>query len=151
MIRVAIQNASACPEVPSNEDFRVWAEAAIRRADAEVVIRVVDRPEGAELNERYRGKAGPTNVLSFPFQAPPGIADEVLGDIVICAPVVLDEAAAQRKRVEAHWAHLTVHGMLHLQGYDHVEEREAEVMETQEAAILAALGFPDPYQEGTFR
>lgn len=151
MIRVEIQNASAAADVPNPEEFRTWARAAVKRASAEIVIRIVDRPEGTELNERYRGKSGPTNVLSFPFQAPPGIADDVLGDLVICAPVVREEASVQGKTAEAHWAHLTVHGVLHLQGFDHLEEREAEVMEAEETAILAELGYPDPYHEVTVR
>lgn len=147
MIEVEIQNASDSADVPSTESFEVWARAAIKRAAAEVVIRIVDRSEGAELNRRYRDKSGPTNVLSFPFHAPPGIADDVLGDIVICAPVVRDEAAAQHKSVQDHWAHLTIHGVLHLQGFDHVEIGEAEIMEAEEITILETLGFPNPYEE----
>lgn len=151
MIQVEIQDASEVADVPNPEDFRVWACAAVKRASAEIVIRIVDRPEGAELNERYRGKKGPTNVLSFPFQAPPGIADDLLGDIVICAPLVRDEAESQGKTLEAHWAHLTVHGVLHLQGFDHLDEREAEIMEAEETAILAKLGYPNPYAEAPGR
>lgn len=147
MIRLELQNASAGAEIPSRDDFQRWAEAAIRRSSAELVIRVVDRAEGADLNRRFRGKEGPTNVLSFPFQVPAGVPCDLLGDVVICAPLVGEEAGTQGKPVRAHWAHLTVHGVLHLQGYDHLEERQAEVMEAEEIAILAALGFPNPYQE----
>lgn len=147
MIQVEVQNVSTAATVPSSDDFRRWAEAAILSGHAEVSIRVVDRPEAAELNERYRGKSGPTNVLSFPFEAPPAVPCDLLGDIVICAPVVEDEAHAQGKPVDSHWAHLTVHGVLHLQGFDHLEESEADIMEAEETAILAKLGFPDPYQE----
>lgn len=148
MIDVAVQNVSEAAEVPGAEDFRCWAQAAVKCAAAELVIRVVDRPEAAVLNERYRGKSGPTNVLSFPFQPPPGVACDMLGDIVICAPLVEEEARDQGKSARAHWAHLTIHGVLHLQGFDHVKPPEAEIMESEERAILAHLGFPDPYQEG---
>lgn len=151
MIQVDVQNASVAATVPRPDDFRRWAEAAIPQRAAEVSIRVVDRPEAAELNERYRGKNGPTNVLSFPFQAPPIVACDLLGDLVICAPVVEEEARTQGKPVEAHWAHLTVHGLLHLQGFDHLEEDQADIMEAEETAILANLGFPDPYEEGPSR
>ncbi len=151
MIRIEVQNVSEVAEVPGTDDFRCWAEAAIKRASAELVIRVVDRPEAAELNERYRGKPGPTNVLSFPFTAPPGVACDALGDIVICAPLVAEEARVQGKSARAHWAHLTIHGVLHLQGFDHEEQPEAEIMEAEETAILAELGFPNPYDEGPSR
>lgn len=147
MIHVDVQFASCASNLPSSDDFRSWVGAAIRRDCAEVSIRVVDRDEGAELNERYRGKVGPTNVLSFPFVAPPGVPSDLLGDIVICAPLVAEESLDQGKAERAHWAHLTVHGVLHLQGFDHIEETEAERMEAEEAAIMARLGFPNPYTE----
>lgn len=151
MIHIEVQNVSERAEVPTPADFRCWAAAAVKRASAGLVIRVVDRQEGAELNERYRGKPGPTNVLSFPFQAPPGVACDELGDVVICAPLVQHEALDQGKAERAHWAHLTVHGVLHLQGFDHLNPSEAEIMEAEEAAILARLGFPNPYEEVTSR
>jgi probable rRNA maturation factor len=147
MIRIELQNASAVPNLPGAAQFSAWAEAATRRERAEIVIRVVDEAEGAELNSHYRGKAGPTNVLSFPFEAPPGIATDILGDLAICAPVVEREAREQGKPALAHWAHMVVHGVLHLQGYDHIEEDEAVLMESEEIAILAGLGFPNPYEE----
>jgi len=112
-----------------------------------VLIRLVDETEGARLNADYRGKNYPTNVLSFPFEVPPGIPNTHLGDLVICAPVVVGEAVAQGISVEAHWAHLTVHGVLHLLGYDHLEDDEAERMEAEEIRILETLGFPNPYQD----
>lgn len=147
MIRVDFENASTVSPVPAVDAFRRWADAAAERADAEVSIRIVDEAESAELNRTYRHKSGPTNVLSFPFEVPEGIPNRLLGDLVICAGVVAREALEQGKRPEAHWAHMVVHGMLHLQGRDHVEDREAEAMEAEEAAILARLGFEDPYAE----
>jgi probable rRNA maturation factor len=108
---------------------------------AEVTVRFVDEAEGRELNARYRGKDTPTNVLSFPYAPPP----EMAGDLVVCAPVVLREAAEQGKAPEAHFAHLIVHGMLHLQGYDHESDADTASMEQKEREILAVLGYPDPY------
>ena len=119
----------------------------MHKENAEIVIRVVDEEESAALNGQYRGKAGPTNVLSFPFQAPPGMKTEILGDLLICAPVVVREAEEQGKSLPAHWAHMVVHGVLHLQGYDHIDEQEAVIMETAEIAIMNGLGFPNPYAE----
>ncbi len=106
----------------------------------------MDESEGRELNQQYRGKDYATNVLSFPFEAPPGVDLGLLGDLVICAGVVEREAREQNKSREAHWAHLVIHGMLHLQGYDHQEPDEAETMENLEVHLLAELGFPDPYR-----
>ena len=114
----------------------------------ELSLRLVDEAESADLNQRYRGKAGPTNVLSFPFEPPPGIkGPRYLGDLVICVPVVAREAAEQGKAPEAHWAHLVVHGVLHLLGYDHLDEAEAQAMEALETRLLANLGFPPPYAD----
>lgn len=133
--------------LPSAASFRKWAAAAaqgrIRRAD--LAIRLVDTKEGRALNRHYRGKDYPTNVLSFPAELPEGVSLPLLGDLVVCAPVVAKEAAEQGKPLLAHYAHLTVHGVLHLLGLDHDDEREAEAMEQIERDILAALGFPDPY------
>ena len=146
MIQVDIENASAARNLPGDEQFQRWAEAAALDENAEVFIRVVDEAESAELNQTYRGKSGPTNVLSFPFEVPEGVPNDLLGDLVICAAVVEREAGEQGKPPEAHWAHMVVHGMLHLQGYDHIEEAEAEAMEAEEIAILAKLGFSNPYE-----
>lgn len=148
MIDLDLQIASAAPGLPAEDDFRRWTEAALagRRAEAELTIRVVDEQESAELNGTYRHKPGPTNVLSFPFQAPPGVELPLLGDIVICAPVVAREAAEQGKAAAAHWAHMTVHGCLHLLGYDHIDPAEAEIMEHLERHVLSALGYADPYE-----
>nr|WP_232470275.1 rRNA maturation RNase YbeY [Methylococcus sp. BF19-07] len=143
---MTLQQASSS-EVPDASAFRVWAEAALEKPHAEVVLRIVDAEESAALNSAYRGKTGPTNVLSFPFVVPAGIPNDLLGDLVICAAVVEREAAEQGKPVEAHWAHMVVHGMLHLQGYDHIEEADAQVMENREIAILQSLGIENPYLE----
>ena len=133
--------------VPAPASFRRWAEAAcrgrIKRAD--IAIRVVDEREGRSLNHHYRGKDYATNVLSFPAELPEGVPLHLLGDLVICAPVVAREAAEQGKPLNGHYAHLTVHGVLHLLGLDHEDSREAEAMEQLEREILAELGLPDPY------
>jgi len=135
--------------VPSSASFRQWVEAALRgakrRKAAELSIRIVDAKEGRTLNRGYRGKDYATNVLSFPVELPPGVKLPLIGDLVICAPVVAREAAEQDKPVRNHWAHMTVHGVLHLLGYDHIEDAEAEEMEALEARILASLGIDDPY------
>jgi probable rRNA maturation factor len=134
-------------EVPSPQEFERWAAAALagRREAGELTIRVVGVTEGTALNETYRHRSGPTNVLSFPIDDSPELDTPLLGDLVICAPLVMREAREQHKPAIAHWAHLTVHGSLHLLGYDHEEPREAEIMEGLEAEILAALGYADPY------
>ena len=133
--------------LPAAVSFRRWAAAAaegrIKRAD--LAIRLVDAKEGRALNRHYRGKDYATNVLSFPVELPEGVTLPLLGDLVICAPVVAKEALEQGKPVAAHYAHLTVHGVLHLLGLDHEDEREAEAMEQLERDILAELGLPDPY------
>ena len=135
--------------VPSPASFRRWVEAALagarRRRAAELSIRIVGTREGRTLNRTYRGKDYATNVLSFPTDLPPGVRLPLLGDIAICAPVVRREATEQDKQVAHHWAHLTVHGVLHLLGYDHIEEAEAEKMEALETRILKGLGIPNPY------
>ena len=127
--------------------MRRWATAALRneRETAELSVRIVDEQESAALNQQYRGKSGATNVLSFPFDAVTPEPLPILGDLVICAPVVIREAQQQNKPAEAHWAHMCVHGVLHLLGYDHVGDRDAEVMETLETDILLGLGYPAPY------
>lgn len=132
---------------PTAASFRRWALAALgsHRRPVELSIRVVGEAESRRLNARYRGKDYATNVLSFPCEAPP-LSTPPLGDVVICARVVAREAKAQGKSVEAHWAHMVVHGVLHLLGYDHVRAKEAARMEARETGILARLGYPDPYQ-----
>ena len=136
--------------VPAPASFRRWVEAALagarRRRPAELSIRIVGTREGRTLNRTYRDKDYATNVLSFPVELPPGMRLPLLGDIAICAPVVRREATEQDKHIAHHWAHLTVHGVLHLLGYDHVVETEAVRMEALETRILKGLGIADPYQ-----
>ncbi|WP_147196242.1 rRNA maturation RNase YbeY [Pantoea sp. MBD-2R] len=133
--------------LPAEADFRRWLEAVLPQfqEESEVTIRVVDEAESHELNHTYRGKDKPTNVLSFPFEAPPGIELPLLGDLIICRQVVEQEAIEQEKPLLAHWAHMVVHGSLHLLGYDHIEDDEAEEMESIETEIMLALGYNDPY------
>lgn len=150
-VQYALPGTAADDEVPAPEDFRCWVEAAFaqRREVGEIGLRIVDLAEGTALNETYRHRRGPTNVLSFPVEELPPMEIPPLGDLVICAPVVWREAREQHKSPRAHWAHLTVHGSLHLMGYDHQREDEAEAMEALEREILARLGFPDPYAAET--
>lgn len=139
--------ASDDPEVPAEARLRAWAAAALagRRDEAELSIRVVDMAEGRALNREYRGRDYATNVLSFPADLPAGVDLPVLGDLAVCAPVVRREAEEQGKALQAHWAHMTVHGILHLLAYDHQEDDEAQRMEGLERSILAGLGYADPY------
>jgi len=142
-----VQRAVDAPDLPDDQALTRWANAAWLQAhDSEVTIRIVDVAESADLNQQYRGKNGPTNVLSFPFEAPAGITLPLAGDLVIAADVVRNEAGAQSKALEAHWAHLVVHGVLHLQGYDHIDENDAEVMEGLEIRLLDQLGYANPYE-----
>lgn len=136
--------------LPSPEQFSRWVAAALRNGPrlAQIGLRVVDEAEGRELNNTWRHKDYPTNVLSFPADVPEGLLDiPLLGDLVICVPVVEREAAEQGKSLEAHWAHLVIHGCLHLLGYDHIDDDEAEEMEGLEQNLLAELGHPDPYAD----
>lgn len=138
--------------LPTTQQFEHWVNHALsleaNTADypeTEITIRIVDEPESQMLNATYRGKDKPTNVLSFPFEAPEGIELALLGDLIICRQVVEREAAEQNKPLEAHWAHLAIHGTLHLLGYDHLTEEEATEMESLETRIMHGLGFDDPY------
>jgi probable rRNA maturation factor len=153
-----LQIACAASDLPARADFERWTLAALadRRERAALTIRLVDAEEGAALNGTYRGREGPTNVLSFPFALPPELEQgldprdpiaDLLGDLVICADVVQREAREQGKTAAAHWAHMVVHGVLHLLDYDHLTERDAETMEALESGILGALGFPSPYED----
>jgi probable rRNA maturation factor len=146
-LRVDVQLAADDPGLPTQRQLIEWARAAWLGGpeDAEVVVRAVDEAEGRRLNHEFRGKDRATNVLSFPFEPLPGVDLDHLGDLVICAPVVAREASEQGKPAPAHWAHMVVHGMLHLQGYDHETDAQAVEMEGRETRILTALGFAAPY------
>lgn len=146
-IEVEVQRVAA--DGPDDNAFTKWVGAVLQaegKNDAELTIRIVDEAESAELNETYRHKSGPTNVLSFPFECPPEVEMNLLGDLVICAPVVQREAREQGKQEQAHWAHMVVHGTLHLLGYDHLQQDEAEAMESREISIMDVLGFTNPYR-----
>jgi probable rRNA maturation factor len=147
-LAVEVQRASNSRKIPTKTSLAKYAEATLdsRLGAAKLVIRIVDEPESQALNRQYRGIDKPTNVLSFPFEAPPQVPSRHIGDLVICAPVVEREAAEQGKPLEAHWAHMVVHGVLHLLGYDHQTDADAETMEGLEIAILGRLGFPNPYE-----
>ena len=168
-LAVEVQDASGGARMPPFEKIAEWAKLALgAEARGELTIRIVSKRESAELNERYRGKRGPTNVLAFlsdvptevkdappatkdaPTEAKDAPAPELLplGDLVICAPVLAREAAEQGKQLDAHWAHIVIHGTLHLQGYDHETAEQAAVMEGRERELLAGLGFADPYAAG---
>jgi probable rRNA maturation factor len=152
-LAVDIQVASDSDDPPEPDSINRWLRAALERElpadddrEIEISVRLVDREESQTLNRHYRQKDKPTNVLSFPSDLPPDLPFRHLGDIVICAPVIRDEAREQGKPVDDHWAHMLVHGALHLLGYDHIEDSEAAEMEEREVAILAQLGIADPYQ-----
>ena len=145
-ITVDLQNDDALLDIPSSEHFSTWIKAALRGAfdNLEQTIRVVDHAESQALNLQYRGKNASTNILSFPAEIP-HIDYQCLGDLVVCAPIVAREAQEQGKELDAHWAHLIVHGMLHLQKFDHQTDDEADKMETLEVEILSTLGYINPY------
>jgi probable rRNA maturation factor len=149
-LELDLQDAYGGERTPVEAQFSRWAEAALegRRQHAELTIRVVGEAESAELNGRYRRRPRATNVLSFSFEPLPGVpATNLLGDLVICAPLVAREATEQGKEARAHWAHLVVHGVLHLLGYDHQSGEDATEMEAAETSILGQLGFPPPYED----
>lgn len=150
---VAVSYALPRKGLPAANSFRKWVAAALkgRIREADLAIRIVGTKEGRSLNRHYRDRDYATNVLSFPADLPEGLPKGVklplLGDLVICAPVVVREAREQKKPLNDHYAHLTVHGTLHLLGWDHEDEREAECMEQLEREILASMGIADPYLE----
>lgn len=136
-------------QVPDREQLVIWVDAALSevgRSNAVLTLRIVDEAEGTELNVRYRAKEGPTNVLSFQFEDPPGVDTGILGDVVVCAPVVMREAGRDAVALHAHWAHTVIHGVLHLCGFDHEKEEDAAVMQGLEARILTGFGFVNPYR-----
>jgi len=147
-LQVASDNTQSLPTLTQ---LQTWVSAAITagseqtRDEAELTVRIVDADESQSLNGQYRGKDKPTNVLSFPFQNPPGITLPLLGDLIICKAVVEKEAIEQDKQLLSHWAHMLIHGTLHLLGYDHIEQKEAETMERIETNLMIELGYSDPY------
>ncbi|OMO27060.1 rRNA maturation RNase YbeY [Vibrio lentus] len=143
-LQIAVENEQG---LPTEQDIQLWLDKTIPhfQENAELTVRIVDIEESHQLNHDYRGKDKPTNVLSFPFEAPPGMELDLLGDLIICRQVVENEAEEQNKPLLAHWAHMVVHGSLHLLGYDHIEDDEAEEMESLETEIMQTMGFEDPY------
>ncbi len=159
-IDLEVQHATSSETTPDDEHFLLWVERAVASKEKvqggdkyTLVIRIVDKEEGQRFNREYRNKDYATNVLSFPAELPAGLPSEIkqsqLGDLLICAPVVAREAKEQGKPEADHWAHLTIHGILHLMGYDHEQSADAKVMEALETDILAKLEIPDPYQKDT--
>jgi probable rRNA maturation factor len=144
---VDVQYALAVEGLPEEDAIRQWVSLALpeNKQTSGLTVRVVDEAEMNALNRQYRGKDGATNVLSFPFEAVGGVTTGLLGDIVICAPVVASEAVAQDKPLQAHWAHMVIHGVLHLLGYDHHKDEDAHAMEALEIELLASLGYANPY------
>ncbi|MEZ8304070.1 rRNA maturation RNase YbeY [Vibrio splendidus] len=143
-LQIAVENEQG---LPTEQDIQLWLDKIIPQfqENAELTVRIVDTEESHQLNHDYRGKDKPTNVLSFPFEVPPGMELDLLGDLIICRQVVEKEAEEQNKPLLAHWAHMVVHGSLHLLGYDHIEDDEAEEMESLETEIMQTMGFEDPY------
>ncbi|NOX92454.1 MAG: rRNA maturation RNase YbeY [Gammaproteobacteria bacterium] len=154
---MAVENTTQ-QDVPDAGRIQTWVNAAIQQAGSDelmtnratqMTVRIVETDEMTELNQQYRQKTGPTNVLSFPFESPPGMPTDLmeptLGDVVVCAAVVIREAAVQGKTLTAHWAHMIVHGTLHLLGYDHIQNNDAQKMESLEIIVLAELGYENPY------
>jgi probable rRNA maturation factor len=148
-LQVALAQSQGA-ELPEQVVLEQWVTAALegQMEEAELTIRLVENDESASLNQQYRDRPGPTNVLSFPFEAPADVPLPLLGDLIICVPLVAQEAQEQGKAVRAHWAHLVVHGVLHLRGYDHIDDSDAREMEDLERKIMAYLGFDDPYMDG---
>ncbi|MEZ8110878.1 rRNA maturation RNase YbeY [Vibrio splendidus] len=143
-LQIAVENEQG---LPTEQDIQLWLDKTIPQfqENADLTVRIVDTEESHQLNHDYRGKDKPTNVLSFPFEVPPGMELDLLGDLIICRQVVEKEAEEQNKPLLAHWAHMVVHGSLHLLGYDHIEDDEAEEMESLETEIMQTMGFEDPY------
>jgi len=165
-VKVDVQYATEETDLPDKEALTQWVNAVLltlslqtestylqrqisslfsQKDELELTIRIVDEAEASQLNETWRQSIGPTNVLSFPFECPPGVDIPLLGDIVICATLVAREALKQQKSLQAHWAHLVIHGTLHLLGYDHISDSQAEIMENLEIRVLDHLGYPNPY------
>ncbi len=152
-VTIELMNASAESAVPSQAEFELWGNAVLEELNQddqtfELGIRLVSETESAELNQNFRNKQGPTNVLSFTYNDIPAQAQQgLLGDLAICSQVIIREAQEQQKTASAHWAHMTIHGLLHLRGYDHQDDKEATCMEEMEINILSKLGYPHPYND----
>mgnify|MGYP000096945530 CR=1 FL=1 len=148
MIQLDLQLACKDDNLPTQEQIEQWLDAVLSPYEKpfEITVRIVEASESQQLNHQYRNKDKPTNVLSFPFEVPEGIELDLLGDLVICADIVKQEAIEQNKPLNAHWAHMIIHGCLHLLGYDHISDTEAEEMEALEIKLLAQLGFKNPYE-----
>ena len=146
-ITIDLQNESSSPSIPDVQQLKAWVESALLSSheNLEQSIRIVDEAESQQLNKAYRAIDKPTNILSFPAEVSSYLDYDHLGDLVICAPVVESEALQQNKPLTAHWTHMVVHGMLHLQGYDHIDEEQARQMEVLEIEILSSLGHTNPY------
>jgi probable rRNA maturation factor len=144
---VDVQYAVTVDGMPEANEIRQWVLQTLpeQKKASELTVRIVDEAEITALNRQYRGKEGATNVLSFPYEAIPGVASDLLGDVVICAPVVASESVAQNKPLDAHWAHIVIHGVLHLLGYGHHQDDEAHKMEVRETELLDSLGYANPY------
>lgn len=144
-----IQIESQSKKIPLEKQFKSWVDAVLKNdeQDSEIVIRIVDEDEMIQFNDQYRDKNGTTNILSFPFEVPDGFESPLLGDLLVCAPVVEVESRQQNKKLEHHWAHLIIHGILHLLGYNHIDDVEAEEMEALEINILSTIEIDNPYQE----
>ena len=145
-LQSAVNSSTVVPEVT---DVQTWVAAVLQgRFDepVELTIRIVEESESAQLNETYRNKQGSTNVLSFPYDGEIALSPVLLGDVVVCAPVVINEARVQGKSLKSHWCHMIIHGVLHLLGYDHITDQEAEEMEAEEVSIMAALQYDNPYK-----
>jgi probable rRNA maturation factor len=142
-----LQTIFVSPDQPNLQQLQRWVDSALEGIshDTEIVIRIVDEQESQALNEQYRHKQGPTNILSFPVDVPEGVDLDLLGDLVICAPVVAKEVLEQQKVPMDHWAHIVIHGVLHLLGYDHIDDSDADEMESKEIALLKQLHINNPY------
>lgn len=146
VLSLSLQNFAHFPELPSRSKIKRWMTRALEN-DAQIAVRFVEKDEGRELNKTYRGKDYATNVLTFDYQTDPVVE----ADLVICVPVLEEESAKQNKTLEEHLAHLLVHGVLHAQGYDHMNDEEAEIMEQKETDILVSLGFDVPYPDRSYQ
>jgi len=148
-ITLDLQIACKNNKIPTEDQFQLWVNTALKpyNKSFELTVRIVELQESQQLNQQYRDKDKPTNVLSFPFEVPDGIELDLLGDLVVCASVVEQEAQQQNKTIQSHWAHMIIHGCLHLLGYDHISELEAQEMEGLEVKLLSSLNIENPYIE----